>query len=150
MYVNPKRALLFWLCLTLSPLLLWPGGLVSPCSWINLDECGPAVCLQKKSLLLKRKTVAAGMRGRCTADLLKMAWLIWVTLLNAPSPSVRRFPSASVPRWRTGQGCSTAGEEQERWQTWPWSHGSSAQVVCVSYCVDIWPFYHIQKGRLLL
>lgn len=104
--------LLAWLC-PAAGLTLAVQPAVSPEGNLSLRE-------------EKNKFHSAGMSACCSAvpNLLTMGWLIWMTLLGAPFLSVRCFPPSSVPRWRTGQGRSTAGEDQEHRRMWPWNHSS--------------------------
>lgn len=57
-----------------------------------------------------------GTHTRPDALLLKMAWSIWMTLLNAPVPSVRCCLLPSAARWRTGQGHFSAWKDYKRVQ----------------------------------
>lgn len=113
-------------CLTSLPLDLWPRALALPCSRVNL---GSAACCLTPTHFCHWKTLSqnhfspqnpistvqptSALLPHCTTHTLplKMAWSIWMTLLNVPAPSVRCFLLLSVPRWRTGQGHSSAWKD---------------------------------------
>lgn len=100
--------LLSWFFLTFD-LVAW----VCPVAGLTL-AVQPAVSLEGKPLQkfsLEKREVPAETSG-CWPNLLKMTWLIWMTLPDASSLSVRCFQPSSVP-WRTGQGHSAAGEDQQ-------------------------------------